>query len=339
MDEIATEAPRRSYPTVHEATEFEPSAYRFDGKGGVETLAFDPRAPMPGSDRGFVLIAGSLSSPHFRHWLQEHLEPTAAEGLTAPDPHARCAVIEDQALIVFRIVRSRTDPEDLSKQTMSIWIERNRVIIASKLEIHELVSIGHWLKSKHAPVSPADLIARMGTRAADRMEPLLERLSDRLNGIEDDLMADRGEGHRDELTRIRRSILNLRRLLWPQREVFNTLEVEDLSFLTPRDRGRLRESSSRASRLGDELQVLSDRAALIHEQLLDDRAEHLNRTILVLTAATVVAMPMTVVSGLLGMNVAGIPFQQNPEAFWFVVLGLAAIGAGIVWFMRRRKWI
>jgi zinc transporter len=53
----------------------------------------------------------------------------------------------------------------------------------------------------------------------------------------------------------------------------------------------------------------------------------------------VVAMPMTVVSGLLGMNVAGIPFAQNPEAFWFVVIGLAALGTGLVWFMRSRKWI
>ena len=60
---------------------------------------------------------------------------------------------------------------------------------------------------------------------------------------------------------------------------------------------------------------------------------------LVLTAATVIAMPMTVVSGLLGMNVAGIPFNQNPEAFWFVVLGLAALGTGMVWFMRTRKWL
>ncbi len=55
----------------------------------------------------------------------------------------------------------------------------------------------------------------------------------------------------------------------------------------------------------------AERAALIHEQVLDTRAEQMNRTMLVLTAATVIAMPMTVVSGLLGMNVAGIPFSQN----------------------------
>jgi zinc transporter len=338
MDDTAqtpAAAPRRSYPTVREATEFATTAYKFDGKGNVEEIDFE-HGPVGGPDKGFVLVAGSLSSPQFKHWLQEHLDGPAAEGLTATDQHTRCTVIDDRALVVLRVLRTRTDPEELSKQTMSFWLEKNRVIIASKLALTELISIAQWQKSKHAPLTPADLIARMGTRAADR----IEHLGDMLDTIEDGMMAERDEDDaRDKLTRLRRSLINVRRLLWPQRDVLNTLEIEDLSFLTARDRARLKEASARSARLGDELQVLAERAALIHEQFLDTRAERLNKTILVLTAATVVAMPMTVVSGLLGMNVAGIPFSQNPEAFWFVVIGLAVLGTGIVWFMRSRKWL
>jgi zinc transporter len=339
MDEIAqSETPaRRTYPTVREATEFATAAYRFDGKGGVTEVDFAHEGPVSGPDKGFVLVAGSLSSPEFRRWLIDHLEGAASEGLTATDQHTRCTVIDDRALIVLRIVRTKADPDQLSKQTMSIWIEKNRVIIASKLAITELVNIATWQKSHHAPVSPADLIARMGTRAADRIEPLVEHLGDMLDTIEDEMMSERDEQHRQQLTRLRRSLINLRRVLWPQRDVLNTLEIEDLSFLTTRDRARLKEASARSARLGDELQVLAERAALIHEQVLDTRAEQMNRTMLVLTAVTVIAMPMTVVSGILGMNVAGIPFSQNPEAFWFVVVALAAVGFGLVWFMRKRK--
>jgi zinc transporter len=336
MAEVDT--PHHSFPTVREATEFDSAAYRFDGKGNVEALNFD-NDPLAAPDEGFLLVTGSLSWPAFKTWLQANLDPLAAEGLTATDQHARCTVIDDRALVVFRIVRSRTDPDDPSKQTMALWIEANRVVIASKLPVTELVSIAQWQKSRHAPLSPADLIARMGTRAADRIEPLVEVLASQLDSIEDEIMSDGEEGTRERLTRLRRSLINLRRLLWPQRDVLNTLEIEDLSFLSPRDRARLRDASARSARLGDELQVLAERAALIHEQILDTRAERMNKTILVLTAVTVIAMPMTVVSGLLGMNVAGIPFQQNPEAFWFVVLGLAAVGTAMVWFMRSRKWL
>ena len=341
MDDIAQPAdaaPRRAYPTVREATEFATMAYKFDGKGNVEPTDFE-HGPVDGPLKGFVLVAGSLSSPQFKHWLQEHLDGAAADGLTATDQHARCTVVDDKALVVLRIVRSKADPDEISKQTMSIWLEKNRVIIASKLALTELINFPQWQKSKHAPLSPADLIARMGTRAADRIEPLVEHLGDTLDTIEDEMMSERTDESRERLTRLRRSLINLRRLLWPQRDVLNTLEIEDLSFLTTRDRARLKEASARSARLGDELQVLAERAALIHEQVLDTRSERLNKTILLLTAATVIAMPMTVVSGLLGMNVAGIPFSQNPEAFWFVVIGLAALGTGLVWFMRSRKWL
>ncbi|MBN9304144.1 MAG: hypothetical protein BGO82_17360 [Devosia sp. 67-54] len=331
-------ASRRSRPTVREATEFDATAFVFDGKGGVKPVDFPAVAAEPPA-KGFLLIAGSLSSPDFRVWLHDNLEAPAAEGLTAVDQHARCTVLEDKALVVLKVVRPKSDPDDLSRQTMALWLEKSRVVIASKLQLTELVSVAQWQQSRHAPLSPADLIARMGMRAADRAEPLVEHLGDRLDSIEEAIMAARGHEHRNDLTRLRRSLISLRRLLWPQRDVLNTLEIEDLSFLTTRDRARLREASARSARLGDELQILAERAALVHEQVLDTRAEQMNRTMLVLTAATVIAMPMTVVSGLLGMNVAGIPFSQSPEAFWFVVVGLAVVGSAMVWFMRTRKWL
>ena len=123
---------------------------------------------------------------------------------------------------------------------------------------------------------------------------------------------------RARLAELRRTLINFRRLVWPLRDVLNTLEIEDLSFFTARDRVRLREAAARCARLGDELQALSERAVLVHEQILDTRAEQMNKTILVLTAVTVIFMPLTVISGILGMNVAGIPFADEPWAFWVV---------------------
>lgn len=332
MDEVV---PTRKYPEVRDATDFPPTAFVFDGKGGVEPVAFDSAPPA----KGFLLISGSLASPAFRAWLSNNLDPYGAEGLTAVDQHSRCTVVDDRALVVLRIVRSRTDPDDLSKQTMSLWIEKNRVVIAARLPIPEFVGIPTWQKSHHAPLSPADLIARLGTRAADRIEPLVEHLGDRLDGIEEAMMSSREHEASGELTRLRRSLINLRRLLWPQRDVLNTLEIEDLSFLTPRDRARLRDAAARSARLGDELQVLAERAALIHEQVLDTRAEQMNQTMLVLAAVTVVLMPLTVISGILGMNVEGIPFNDSPYAFWIVTGGLAVLGVALYLFMRKKKWM
>ena len=130
----------------------------------------------------------------------------------------------------------------------------------------------------------------------------------------------------------------MRRLIWPQRDVLNTLEIEDLTFLTNRDRVRLREAATRTARLGDELQALSERAVLVHEQLLDTRAEQMNRNMLVLAAATVVLMPLTVISGPAGHERRGHSLRREPGG---VLAWCRARRAG-QWhglFMRKRKWL
>ena len=236
-------------------------------------------------------------------------------------------------------IRPGAEPEDVGRQLLSLWLEKGRVIIASELNIVDFLGISQWQQTHHAPLSPADLVARLGLRAADRMEPLIERMGDNLDDIEETLMLARSADTASRLARLRRTLINLRRLIWPQRDVLNTLEIEELTFLTNRDRVRLREAAARTARLGDELQALSERAVLVHEQILDTRAEQMNQTMLVLAAATVVLMPLTVISGILGMNVAGIPFADNPHAFWIVSGLLAFLGAGIFLWMRKQKWL
>ena len=305
------------------------TVYRFDGKGGVEEVAQE-RAETAAAGKGFLVVTGNSGTPEFRLWLRDHLGEPHAEAMTAPDAHARCTVVDDRATLVLRVAHREADPDDIKRHPMTVWIEKGRIIIASRAHLPELFGIAQWQQSHHAPVSPADFVARMGSRASDRLEPLVEHVGDVLDEFEEEII----NGHIPELsmklTRVRRTIIALRRMIWPQRDVLNTLEIEDLSFFTEWDRSRLREATARTTRLGEELQSLSERAALVHEQILDTRAEQMNRTILVLTSVTVIAMPMTVVSGLLGMNVAGICRFRKPGG----VLGCRGGARGA----QRRRW-
>lgn len=310
----------------------------FDGRGGVRKLADAEEAGFVTPTKGFALISGNSRAPEFRVWLKKELGDFFADLITVPSTRSRCTVIDDKALVVLRVARPGADPEDVGRQLLSMWLEKGRIIIASELNIVDFLGISQWQQTHHAPQSPADLVARLALRAADRIEPLIERLGDSLDVIEEQLMMSRSYD-RGKLAHLRRTLINMRRLIWPQRDVLTTLEIEDLSFLTNRDRVRLREAAARTARLGDEMQALSERAVLVHEQLLDTRAEQMNQTMLVLAAATVVLMPLTVISGILGMNVAGIPFAQEPWAFWAVCGSLVVLGIAIYLFMKKRKWM
>ncbi len=312
----------------------------FDGRGGVRKLTDEEETqPYTVPQKGFALISGNARSPDFKVWLREELGDFISDMISVPSTRTRCVVMEDKAMVMLRVPRPNASPEDVGRQLLSLWLEKGKVIVSSELNIPEFLGIAQWQASHHAPLSPADLVARLGLRAADRLEPLIERMGDNLDSIEENLMADRKVEVRAKLSHLRRSLINFRRLIWPQRDVLNTLEIEDLSFFSPRDRIRLREASSRSARLGDELQALSERAVLVHEQILDTRAEQMNKTMLLLTAVTVILMPLTVISGVLGMNVAGIPFADSSNAFWIVTGFLALLGLGLYVLMRRVKWL
>lgn len=311
----------------------------FDGRGGVHELADSEEANYTVPQRGYALVAGNMRAPEFKVWLKKQVGDFNADLLTVPSTRTRCTVLDDRAMVVLRVARPGAEPDDVGRQLLSLMIEKGRVIVASELNIIELLGISHWQQTHHAPLTPADLVSRLALRAADRMEPLIERLGDSLDDVEESLMMGRRQDVGERLGRLRRTMIQLRRLVWPQRDVLNTLEIEDLSFLTPRDRQRLREASARTARLGDELQTLSERAVLVHEQILDTRAEMMNQTMLVLAAVTVVFMPLTVITGLLGMNVSGIPFADQPLAFWVVTGALAVLAAILVVWMRGKKWL
>lgn len=311
----------------------------FDGRGAVRRLEESEETEIAVPARGFVLISGNSRAPEFKVWLKKEIGDFNADILTVPSTRSRCTVFEDKAMIVLRVARPGAEPDDVGRQLLALWMEKGRIIVASELNITDFLGITQWQQSNHAPVTPADLVARLALRAADRIEPLIERLGDSLDKIEETLMRQQTKDTRSRLSHLRRNLINFRRLIWPQRDVLNTLEIEDLSFFTARDRVRLREAGGRTARLGDELQSLSERAVLVHEQILDTRAEQMNRTMLILAAVTVVLMPLTVISGVLGMNVAGIPFHDSPYAFWIVSGVLVVLGLGIAMWMRKQKWL
>ena len=224
------------------------TVYRFDGKGNVEEVAADQADATP-TGKAFLAITGNSGTPEFRMWLKQHLGDPHADTMTAPDAHARCTVFDDRATLVLRVARREADPDDIRRQPLIVWLEKGRIIIASRAHLPELFGLEQWKVSHHAPLSIADFVARMGLRAADRLEPIVEHIGDVLDELEEVIIEDKTPELSKKLSRVRRTIIALRRMIWPQRDVLNTLEIEDLSYFSDWDKARLREATARTTRL------------------------------------------------------------------------------------------
>jgi zinc transporter len=104
-------------------------------------------------------------------------------------------------------------------------------------------------------------------------------------------------------------------------------------------RMHLREFSDRLAKFLEDLEATRDRATVTQEELNSKNAEKMNRAMYMISIFTVVFLPLGLLTGLLGINVGGLPGVDNPSAFWIVCVIMTTLLAIQWWLFRRNKWI
>ena len=112
-----------------------------------------------------------------------------------------------------------------------------------------------------------------------------------------------------------------------------------IGWLSGRDRSRVHEAGDRTTRVAEELESVRERAAIVHDQLLEKRSDKMNRYTLLLTVVASIFLPLGLITGLLGINVGGIPGANTPWAFAAVTALLIGLGGLQLWLYRRMKLI
>jgi zinc transporter len=137
---------------------------------------------------------------------------------------------------------------------------------------------------------------------------------------------------------LRRQIVALRRYLAPQRDALARLITERSPLINDLVQMQLRELTDRMTRYIEDLDEARDRASVTHEELLNRLAELTNRRMYLLTMIAAIFLPLSFITGLLGINVGGIPGAGDSHAF-LVVIGLLAVISVVQWlYFRWRKW-
>ena len=257
------------------------------------------------------------------------------EALTADETRPRCTVHGDGVLLNLRGVNllPGAEPEDMI--SIRFWIEETRVISVGLRPLVATRDLLDAIERKQAPTTPGNLVAGFALRLADRAEPTVAILNEQIDVLEEQTLDEKKVVERSQLAAVRRSAIVLRRYMFPQRDALSTLEIEDLKWLGDRDRSRLREAAERVTRLGEELDAIRDRAQVVHDQIMDRRSETMNRQMLILSVVAALFLPLGLVTGLLGVNVGGIPGANYPWAFGILCGVLLVVGTAQVWLFKR----
>lgn len=273
-------------------------------------------------------------------WLaaETDLPEIARSALVAQETRPRSDLMDHGALINLRGLGSTPADDPDALVSVRLWAERGwitTVCFRTPLALDRLsaaMAAGKLL-------DPGDLISTLAILITDDLDPEVAALGDLLDDCEIQLDANTAYRLRHKITHARSQSIAYRRFVAPQRQALERLSAIDADWLDDADRLHLREAADRCARMTEELEAIRERSSLIHEQLTDLRAEQMDKRALMISIVAFIFLPLTFLTGLLGMNVDGIPYAHAPWAFWGVVAvcGLLAVGIAL-WFIARH-WL
>lgn len=297
-------------------------AFARSDKGAWRDVGWkDIEAWRPG--RGLIWIHLDRLGAGARDYLKTKsgLDPVIAEALLAAETRPRAFRTEDCLFLVLRGVNMKpgAQPEDMV--ALRVWIEPNRIISCRHRKVMAIDDLREAAVEQAGWREPGDFLTNLASALIERMAPVLHDLDDECDALEDKLVTGQQTRVRARLADVRREAIGLRRHLAPQRDAMARLQAEELSWLAPDHRARLRETSDRVTRYVEELDAIRERAAVVQDEVATLMSEQMNKNMFLLTIVATVLLPLDVITGLLGIGVDGIPWRTNAPWGFAAVTG------------------
>lgn len=305
-------------------------------KGKVDSPPLKQALGKPG---GLVWIHLTTNDERATAWLsgEARLSPYIVDSLTAAETRPRCDAVGGGAVVNLRGLSSEEMASSDPLASIRMYAHRNTVISVTRKQLNALKPVREQVEAG-ALLDPGDLIAALAQEITEELDPVVADLGDMLDDCEERIAAHQAFELRRLVNRTRTTAIGYRRFLVPQRTALEKLAALPGDWLRDDDRLHLNSAADRAARMAEELEAIRERAALTHETLTDLRAELIDQRSLIIAIAAMVFLPLTFITGLLGMNVDGIPYAHEPWAFDAVFWLCVVIAVGVTGYFVRRHW-
>lgn len=315
-------------------------AYVLNSQGGGKKIDKDEIDQWKPDD-GILWIHFDYSHENTEKWLHENsgLNELVISALLSEQTRPRSTMIKNGLLLMLRGLNFNpgSDPEDMV--SIRIWIDENRIISTNRRNLLSLDDMVASIEEDNGPASPSQFLSDLTNKITDRMSDLVNDIEDKADELEDLLLNEHNLYLRTKLAELRREAIGLRRYLIPQREALSRLFNEKLSWLTDTDRYQLHEASDRTMRYIENLDAVREKAIVLQEELMSQLSEQMNNRMYILSMIAAIFLPLGFFTGLLGINVGGIPGADKVHAFWIFCFILVLIVLIQVVLFKKMKWL
>jgi zinc transporter len=295
------------------------------------------RAPAVRS--GFIWLHFNLSNVASERWIRLNLNlpPEFFEALQLDSRSTRIEDASDNLIAVVNDVAFEFsfDPSDIA----TLWACVNDHVVVSTRR-HPLQSIDRLRQAVRQGCrfdSSVSLLNHLMHDQGDVLVRIVRDVTIQVDGIEDKLLGGRLQSQRADLGRLRRVLVRLQRLLAPEPAALFRLLKQPPPWVSPADLDELRQSTEEFSLVLRDLMALQERIKLLQEEMAAQISEQTNKSVFTLTVVTVLALPINIIAGMLGMNVGGIPLSDHPHGFFIIALIVLTFTVVAGWLAFRKK--
>ena len=287
----------------------------------------------------FVWLHFNLANTASEKWLHEHtrLPEEFYESLHEGPRSTRIEQAGNTLVAVVNDVLHDFAYEASDISTLWLSVDKQIAISARRKPLRAVDSLRNAVRMGEPIRSSVELLIHLLRDQADALIQIVRDAIATVDDIEDNLLAGKLKTKRASLGTLRRVLVRLRRLLAPEPAALFRLLQRPPAWVAERDVQELRQSTEEFSLVLADMSSLQERIKLIQEEIAALVNEGNNHSLFVLTIVTVLALPINIIAGLLGMNVGGVPLNQDPDGFWLVVGVTASVTVAAGWLAFRRQ--
>ena len=270
------------------------------------------------------------------------IHPLVLEDILNTDQRPKVEEGEQFLCFILKSLSVTSDPTGLAMEQVSVVLGRQFVISFQEENEQAFAAVIENLKAGKGRIrkaGPDYLAYALLDAVVDNYFVVLEGLSDRLERLEDMVMGSQARQALDELHRLKREMIMLRRVFWPLREAVGVLQRHESDLVDHATGIYLRDLYDHVVQVIDTVETFRDMLSSMLDIYLSSMSNRLNEVMKILTIYSTIFIPLTFIAGVYGMN-----FRLMPELEWrwgypAVLLLMSFVAAGMLVFFRRKRWL
>lgn len=270
------------------------------------------------------------------------LHPLVLEDILNTDQRPKVDAYDDYLYLVTRFFSYDSEQMLVNSEQISIILGNRFVLSFQERPTGSFDPVRERLRANKGLLrkSGADVLAyALLDMIVDKYFVMLEQISDDCEKLEDQLLHRPSDAVLQSIHKLKRETMDLRRAVWPLREIINTLIRNEFAFFQENTILYLRDVYDHSIHFIESLESLRDLLAGMLDIYLSSISNQVNKEVRILTVVTMLFMPATLISGIFGMNFESMPLLKNHWGFWIAIAMMLLVAGGMGLHFWRRQWL